>query len=400
MLIGGQQRSQPSREAWQGPGLRHEMGGLFGEPAHTGELVTRRNALGIAAFYSCIRLLSTSTSILPLSVRNRSKPSKVESTSDVAIRLRDQPNAEACGAVLWGTAAQHLGTAGNAYGLKLPPSDGLDVPEIYLAVPDQSRPYYGDDGRLWYDLVSPSGMMLKVRGEHVLHFKGIGLDGTLVGHNPIALQRHHLGVALSAQEHQARTLTNDGTPGGVLSVEESLDAEQARTIREQWHSMHSGPRNSGKIAVLDRGAKYQQISMSHADAQFIEQRELSASEIAGYHAIPASMINARGASFEYKNVNDRRMDYLTFALMPFLSFIEGPLNADPDFFGLRSPWEPRFSTKEFLRPDAPQRYKMHRDAIEAEWMDADEVRKEEGLPSRSDGATGEASPGRATDDAA
>ena len=399
MLIGGVERSQPSRESWQGPGLRYEMGSLLSEAAHTGEIVTRRNALGIAAFYSCVRLLATSASILPLIVHNRQVAGDVVTGADVSLRLRDHPNAEASGAVFWGTVVQHLATAGNAYALKLPPSDDLSMaPELYLAAPDQSRPYYGEDGELWYDLASPSGMMVKVRGEHVLHFKSIGLDGTLVGFNPVALQRHHLGVALSAQEHQARTLTNDATPGGVLSVEESLEPEQARTIREQWHSVHQGPRHSGKIAVLDRGAKYQQIAMSHADAQFIEQRELSASEIAGMFAIPSSMINAKGTSFEYKNVNDRRMDYLTFALMPYLSAIEGPLNADPDFFGVRSPWEPKFDTTEFLRPDAPQRYKMHKDGIDAGWLDADEVRVSEGLPPRSGGATGEASPGRATSD--
>jgi HK97 family phage portal protein len=354
--------------------------------SHSGEVVTRRGALGVAAFYACVALLARAGGSLPLRVRERRDHREIVQGGDVPFRLRDQPNPHTSGTVFWGTAIQQISSVGNAYAFKVPAGDGLErAPELYLAHPDHSYPYYSDKGELWFYLVAPNGMALRARSEHVLHFKAFGLDGTLIGHSPISLQRHQLGNAVSAQEYQGRMLRQDATPGGVLSIESVLTPEQARTIREQWQELHEGSENQGRIAVLDRGASYQQISLSHLDAQFIEQRELSATEIASMFSIPPSMIGAKGAGFEYKNTNDRRMDFLTFALMPYLRMIEGTLAADKDFFGMASGWEPRFDTREFLRPDPRTRFEMHKMGIESGFIEADEARADEGLPPLSGG---------------
>ena len=55
---------------------------------------------------------------------------------------------------------------------------------------------------------------------------------------------------------------------------------------------------------------------------------------------------------------------------------------DPDFFGMRSPWVPRFNTDEITRPDQSERYANYASAISAGWMDAEEPRALEGLPPR------------------
>jgi HK97 family phage portal protein len=379
---------------WHRPGPVRSSS--FPLAAHTGDVVTRRNALGISAFYACVALLARAGSSLPLRVRERQDHRQIISGADVAIRLRDRPNAHSSGVVFWGTVIQQLAAGGNAYAVKVPASDELvRAPELLLAHPDHSYPYHDENGEVHYALVAPNGHTVRLHGRHVIHWKGFGLDDTLVGHSPVSVQRHALGVALSAQEYQGKNLRNDATPGGVLSVDEDLSIEQVATIREQWHSVYGGAEGAGRIAVLDQGATFQPIAMTHHDAQFIEQRELSATEISAMFSIPPSMIGAKGAGFEYKNTNDRRMDFLTFALMPFLRMVEGPLGADPDYFGVASGWEPRFDTREFLRPDPATRYEMYAQGIASGFLDFDEARDGEGLPPRG-GPVGE--PGRASNE--
>lgn len=69
-----------------------------------------------------------------------------------------------------------------------------------------------------------------------------------------------------------------------------------------------------------------------------------------------------------------------FTLRPYLDFIEAALNNDPTFYGVFSPWVPRFNTDELQRPVQGERWANYQTAISAGWLGVDEVREREGLP--------------------
>jgi HK97 family phage portal protein len=170
------------------------------------------------------------------------------------------------------------------------------------------------------------------------------------------------------------------TPKGVLSIDEPLEPEDAVTIRDQWQATYGGIENAGRIAVLDRGARFQQISQNNDQAQLVEQREFGATEIASILNIPPAMIGAKGASLTYQNAQQNDLHFLKFTLRPWLQYIEDALNADPDLFGMTSAWVPRFNTDEITRPDNQARADWYTAGIRDGWLEVDEVRRYEGLP--------------------
>jgi HK97 family phage portal protein len=137
--------------------------------------------------------------------------------------------------------------------------------------------------------------------------------------------------------------------------------------------------------VLDHGAKYQPVSLSNDDAQFIEQMRFGATEIAAMLNIPPAMIGADGASMTYTNAQHNDLHFLKFTLRPWLTFIEDALNTDRELFGARSTWHPRFNTDEVIRPDIQTRFQVYNTGRQIGVYSANEIRGAEGLPTREGG---------------
>jgi hypothetical protein len=57
---------------------------------------------------------------------------------------------------------------------------------------------------------------------------------------------------------------------GLLTTEQDLDDIEAERIRQRWTTQHGGVENWNNIAVLGRGASYQNTSMSFNDMAFPE----------------------------------------------------------------------------------------------------------------------------------
>jgi HK97 family phage portal protein len=383
---GGGKVADLDRVARSATGYRSGGYGITG--AYAGRSVTRETAMGLAPFWSGVMLLAKTAGTLPLETINRAQANEVISAAGVAKRLRYQPNPETPASVFWSTVFANLVPSGNAYLLKLPATDGLYVPELYWLPSELVQVYRGPDGERRYDIYAAGGgeFASAVHHRHIIHLRGPSIDDPLVGASPVQFLRHALGNALAAQEYQGAMYRQGGQPKGLLSVEEPLSPEQAATIRDQWHATYGGIENAGKIAVLDRGAKFQPTATNMRDAQFIEQQQMSATDAARILNLPPALIAAEGASLTYANASHNDEHFLKFSLRPWLDYAEQGLNMDTDLFGVSSPWEPRFNTDEISRPTQGERYDNYGKAIAAGWMDSDEVRPKEGLPPRPAGA--------------
>jgi HK97 family phage portal protein len=371
--------------------------GLGRIDALSGQIVDREAAMGLPPFWSGVMLLAKTAGTLPLEVRDETKSNQVVRGAGVALRLRAQWNSETPAAVALTTLFTHLIPTHNAFVLKLPASDGLAAPELFLIEPELVEKYRGPDRELRYDLYTREGGSFAsgVHGRHIIHFRGPGVHGTFRPESMISMARNSLGNALATQEYQGAMYRNGGVPKGVLSVDEPLTLEQGLEMADAWRAAYGGSENAGKIAVLDRGGKFQTVGMTNENAQFIEQLQLSATDAARLLNIPPAFIGAEGSAMTYDNASSNNRHLLTYALRPWLDLVEGALNMDDELFGVRSPWVPRFNTDEITRPDQEARYAGYASAIQAGWMTVGDAREFEGLPPLKAGVVATVEPGNA-----
>lgn len=359
---------------------------INGGETSSGEVVSEESAMKMAAVYACIRLLSQSVAKLPLHVYNNKGGKKIKDEKHAVTQLLEtRPNPYMTPFDFKMTMEAHRQLYGNAYAEIQFGRDGYPKglwilnPELTEVVTDDKN-----HGKVWYTTVLPDGQSVKLKYENVLHIKNIGLTG-LKGMSPIAVARETIGSQMASQKYVSKFYKNGTTAKGVLSVPGvTLKPEAKKIVREEWEKMNTGMTNANRIAILDSGITYQDLTMSQADAQFIETQKLNTTDIARIYNVPPHMIaDLEHATFS--NIEHQSISFVKNTLQPLLVSWEQALN-----FQLFTPTEQKnyyckYNVDSELRGDSKSRAEYYEIMERIGAYNIDEIRDKEDLPELENG---------------
>lgn len=186
-----------------------------------------------------------------------------------------------------------------------------------------------------------------VPASEIIHDRMNGLHHPLVGVSPISAAGL---VATLGQEiigNSSLFFKNGSRPGGVLTAEGPISQEKAAALKAAWDSAYSGT-NSGKVAVLGDGLKYQAMAIKAVDAQLLEQLKLSNELVAMCFHVPAYKIGA-GQIPTYQNAAVLNQIYYADCLQTLIENIEASLDKG---LGLGTGLGVEFDLDDLLRMDA------------------------------------------------
>lgn len=325
--------------------------------------------------YACVRVLSDAAASCPLITYRRRADGERSRASGRTAELLRQPSEGTTQAAFVGTIVAHLLLHGNAFIGKYRDADGR-VEQLIPLDPGQVS-VERRKGRIVF---SVSGeMRTREHGlDDVCHVRALSTDG-LVGLSPIRAMRAALELNEATRTASTALMTNHGRPSGILTMNPRVNSDQAQLVKDQWN-LGNAAENAGGIAVISGDIQFTPIAMSADDAQFIEARRLSATEVARAFRIPAWMISAGDASSQtYSNVESQMLSFVMLSLRPWLTVIEQSLGSDRDLFS--ASLFPEFLIDGLLRADSKTRAEMYEKALDpvSGWMRRDEVRRLENL---------------------
>ena len=288
--------------------------------------MSRDRAMKISTVNRCVEVLSNSMAVLPIYIMN-------EATKE---RL---PN-HRLGKVLWGRANEAMTSydytrlllnneilRGNAYALIYRDRSSGDPVELIPLPPDYVDIFVDPSGKLWYVFTHPlTGIVTWLRPEDVLHYKAYSEDG-IQGISILRRASTTLDTAQSAQLYENSVWRNGGQPSGVLTTDSDLGGmvpdpqDPTQTIRRkdllrrEWERIHRGPDNAFRLAVLDLGLKYQPISMTNADAQFVESNDVRVADVCRFFGVPLHLAFAGKQSYQSNEQNG--IEYVTYTLLGY-----------------------------------------------------------------------------------
>jgi HK97 family phage portal protein len=176
-----------------------------------------------------------------------------------------------------------------------------------------------DTGRLRYRVYN--GRRVEVQlGEDMLHIRGPSRDGIL-GQSPIMIARGALSLALAHQETAQSLSSNSLRPSGLLTYPQALSQTQRDAVKEAAASNYGGESNAGKLMVADGGAKYETISFSPEDAQFLESRKLANEDVARIFGMPPTSVGITDKA-TYSNTEQEGRALVQNAIGPLAARIE------------------------------------------------------------------------------
>lgn len=324
----------------------------------------------VAVVGACVRLIAHQISVLPSVVRKEGWP-----VSDQPGWLRNPaPSVYDWFGDAVEAAVVSLLLRGNSY-LVATEIGSNDYPLGWLvANPDAVTIYRDKGGRKRYKWGE-----IELADDEVCHIRWLVVPESDYGIGPLSAALNEVLAASSLSQYGSDLAQSGAMPFGVLTTEQRLKAEQAKALRDQWHS--TGSTRKG-VLVLDSGLSYEQLQLSPRDMALLEVLEYNARAICSVFGVPPWLVNIPSTDgLTYSTVQGQAMALLSFTLDPILAKIEGALS----YKFLPGDRKLIFDRDRFIRPSPQERMTAHATAIGAGIYTAEEARAMENLPPRPDG---------------
>jgi len=347
----------------------------------TGRYLGPDDALKISAFYAGLRYLSETTAMLPIVIYKKLPNGGKERNSDHPLWriLRHQPNPLMDAFQFKETIMVHLVMRGNFYAQKIFNGRGKLL-ELYPLNPDNVEPFFRnpeDEDSLAYRIVLPKFGQVVMPPSEIVHIRGLG-TGCLKGLSPIDLMMQTIGIATAQEEHAASFFGRGVRASGVLEHPNRLSKEASDRIRNSFDELYSGSSNSFRTILLEEGLKWNQVSMTGEQGQFLQSRQFTVNDIARWLRVPPHKIGDLTRSTN-NNIEWQGQEAITDSLGPWFARIENALlrQCTPE-----REWEEtviEFLVDALLRGDIKTRYEAYSVGRNNGFLNVDEIRARENL---------------------
>jgi len=352
---------------------------VFSSESLTGVYVNEETALNNVTVYACIRLLSETLASLPLVVYKRNGKGKIRATEHpLYALLHNQPNPEMNSLTLRETLMSHLLTWGNAYA-QIDWEDYTHIKALWPLFPNRVRKTRDPQTKQIVYHYSPSdgGRPVDLPAWRVLHIPGLGFDG-LAGYAPITMARNTIGLAQATEEFGSKFFKNGINPSGILEHPSKMSDTAYKNLKESFTNQYAGLGNSNKPIILEEGAKFNKISVSPEDAQFLETRKFQRSEIASFFHVPPHMIGDLERSTN-NNIEQQSLEFVIYTMRPWLVRWEQAINSQLLTEEERSDYFAEFLVEGLLRGSPVTRASFYKELFYLGALSPNDIREKENL---------------------
>ncbi|MGZ6838542.1 MAG: phage portal protein [Blastococcus sp.] len=322
-------------------------------------------ALQVPTVWACVKKLADAVSMLPLETYQVTAgvPRRVPSPALIASPALGMTQSEWLHQLM-----VSLLLRGNAFGMIVSRDRQMRPTQIEPLSPDAVRVDVDSSGNVTYQL----RRTMKDITADVWHMRGMTMPGAKVGLSPIAYAAAGLGIDLAASQFARDFFEGGGVPKALVYSDQILDQDKAQTIKDK---ILAATRRREPL-VLPLGLKYEKISVSPEESQFLATQQANIAKIAGYFGVPPEMVGgSRGSAVTYSSTEMQGLEFLTYSVAWWLRRFEEAISA------LLPPGlSVKFNEEALLRTDAETQAKVDNMRIAGKVIVGSEARAKLGLP--------------------
>ena len=314
------------RSAWLSSGQPTWTGRTFDQLAKEGY---RKNVIANRS----IRIIAECAASIPFILYRGDQRLKQHAALDVL----NNPNPLQSGKAMIESLYAFLQISGNTYLEAVEDSMGM-VSELYCLRPDRMTIVPGASGwpaRYDYKVGAKNHSFIVdgVSGKSpILHMKTFHPQDDYYGLSPLEAAAFGVDIHNSAQGWNKALLDNAARPSGALTFEPregesgTLSDEQFTRLKDELEGQYQGAKNAGRPFLLEGGLKWQQISMSPQDMDFLNSKNVSAREISLAFGVPPMLLGIPGDN-SYANYAEANRALWRLTLLPLLEKTVSSMNS-------------------------------------------------------------------------
>jgi HK97 family phage portal protein len=222
-----------------------------------------------------------------------------------------------------------------------------------------------ESGRLRYTYRRPDTNVEEFffRGYDLFTMNGLSSDG-LRGLSMAVAARETVGLAAATERYGGALFGRGARFSGAVKLPPGKvikSPEARKALSNEIRQAGAGPQEWHGVPIFEDGMEWQSISMTNDDAQFLETRRFTVTEIARWFGIPPHMIMDTEKSTSWgTGIEAQSIQFVQYCLLPYLVLAEESIRAllitEPNIYA-------RFNVEGLLRGDATARFNVYDIAI-------------------------------------
>ena len=356
----------------------------LGPMSSSGILVTHQTAVALTTLLACVKAISETIGALPLRMfeKQPNGDKRMRDRHPIADLLHLQANDEQSAAEWRETVLAWALMRGTAVSEIIPGRRGA-VDQLVPLHPDYLRAVKVRDlqGRTrWqFEFSEPGAPTRRLLRDEVFIVRGLSLGpDNVLGMDPIRAEANSIGAALAAADYAGRFFANDARPSAVLEHPGHFRDEGSRNVfRRAWERLFTG-RGRHRTAVLEYGMKYQAISVTPEQAQFLETRKYQDTDICRIFRVPPHKVGILDRA-TFSNIEQQALEFVSDTLQPWLVRFEQSIYRD--LIIAKDRFFAEHNVAGLLRGDLRSRYEAFAIGRNWGWLSVNEIRRIENMNS-------------------
>lgn len=288
-------------------------------------------ALRIGAVFACVRIICGPVSTWPMQVKRRVDARTREDASDHSLHavINRKPNRWQKPAQFKKMMQAHVVLRGNAYAM-ITRGVGGRVTALTPLHPDRVVAKQRDDLFMEYHYTPKNGGKVVFQQGEILHLFGLSLDG-ITGVSMLTYARETIEESRAMASHGRAMFKNGASVSGAFKMRDGaqLTDEQHERLKSDANEFREGGARQGGFIILEDGMSFEQIGLSSEDAEWIEARKFSRSDLGMFFGVPPHMYGDTEKSTSWgTGIESQTQGFVTFTEEDHFVMWEEGLNGD------------------------------------------------------------------------
>ena len=348
-------------------------------------------AMRVAAVFACVRVICGPVSTWPMQVKRRVDARTREDASDHSLHavINRKPNRWQKPAQFKKMMQAHVLLRGNAYAV-ITRGVGGRVIALTPLHPDRVEAKQRDDQFMEYHYTPKNGGKVIFEQRDILHLFGLTLDG-IKGVSVLTYARETIEESRAMASHGRSMFKNGASVSGAFKLRDgaSLTDEQHERLKADADEFREGGARQGGFIILEDGMSFEQIGLSAEDAEWIDGRKFTRTEIGMFFGVPPHMYGDTEKSTSWgTGIESQTQGFVTFTEEDHFVMWEEGLNGDcldPD----RNPQDKgiyvRINRNARVRGDIRTRWESYQKGLQWGVLSPNDVRELEDMNPREGG---------------